>query len=120
MQTTVSGDADGTSQTGAALYIKGLPASTNGLLLTDDLVEIVTPGSSELKRVTTTLNSDAAGMGFLQFEPPLRQSPANNAAVLILKPLMRCLLDDNSVDWSVTQGSFTDLQFRVVEDVVPT
>jgi hypothetical protein len=33
---------------------------------------------------------------------------------------MRCLLDDNSVDWSVTQGSFTDLQFRVVEDVVPT
>lgn len=79
------------SQTGSALYIKGLPVSTNGLLLVGDLVEI----GGELKQVKASLNSDAAGLGYLQFEPPLFRSPADNDPVIINNPMGKFILADN-------------------------
>jgi hypothetical protein len=114
---TVASASTGTSQTGGALYLKGLPASTSGLLLMGDLIEITTSVGSELKRVTASLNSDAAGLGYLQFEPPIRNSPADNAAVIVCRPMMRALLDSNSVGWTEHSGGFADLAFSCVEDV---
>lgn len=117
MQTTTTADTDGTSQTGSALYLKGLPASTNGLLLADDLAEIITPSGSQFVRSIAPLNTDAAGLGYWQFEPPLRESPADNAGVIICNPLMRAMLDDRTVRWTQRHAGFVDLEFTAVEDM---
>lgn len=109
----------GASQTGAALRIKGLPVSTSGLLLVGDLVEIVTQNSSELKRVSAPLDSDGVGLGYLQFEPPLRVSPSDGAAIIIQRPTSRMMLDSNTVKWTEHSGGFCDLEFTAVEDTYP-
>ncbi len=87
-QTTGSASASGTSQTGSAFHLKGLPASTNGLLLPDDIFEI----NGEIKTCTSALNSDAAGLGYLQFEPPLVRAAVDNDAVIVLNPIGKFLV----------------------------
>jgi len=114
---TTSAATTGTSQTGGAVYLKGLPVSTSGLLLAGDWVEFVTPTYGELKRVIAPLNSDAGGRGYLQFETILRESPADNAAVIVRNPLGRFLLDESSVQWGVSGDGFQSVQFTGVEDI---
>ncbi len=114
---TTSAATTGTSQTGGALHLKGLPASTSGLLLASDWAEVIAPTYSELKRVTAPLNSDAAGLGYLQFEPTLRNSPADGAAVIIQKPMAMMMLDSNTVRWADDDEGFCDLEFTAVEDL---
>lgn len=118
MKTTSAGDGDGVAQTGSALYLKGLPASTNGLLLTGDWVEITTGAqSSQPVRVARPLNSDAAGFGYLQFEAPLRTSPADNSGVMVCNPLIRASLDHRDVEWSEHDDGFSSLEFTAVEEL---
>lgn len=119
MQTTSAGDADGIAQTGGALYLKGLPASTNGLLLQGDPAEIITGSTSQLVRTRSPLNSDAAGLGYFEFEPPLRISPSDNAAVIIHNPMCRMMMESNVNGWTDRLGGFADLEFAAVEDVSP-
>lgn len=117
-QTTVALTA-GASQTGDAVHLKGLPASTSGLLLQGDRAEIITSSGSHFARASAPLNSDAAGLGYFQFEPPLRFSPADGAAVIVHRPLMRSMLESNSVQWTESGGEFSDLEFTAAEDLVP-
>lgn len=91
---TTTSASSGTSQTGTALYVKGLPASTNGLLLPGDWIEI----GGELKEVTAPLNSDAAGLGYLQFEPALVRSPANDDPVIVTDPMGKFLVSNIQVE----------------------
>lgn len=116
-QTTTAGDADGIAQTGGALYLKGLPASTNGLLLKGDPAEIILPSGSQLVRTRTSLNSDAAGLGYFEFEPPLRSSPSDGAAVIVCNPMCRMMMESNVNGWTDRLGEFSDLEFSAVEDV---
>lgn len=121
MQTTSAGDADGVAQTGSALHLKGLPASTNGLLLQDDPAEIIIGTRSQLVRTVGSLNSDAAGLGYWQFEPPLRPglSPSDNAAVIIRNPLCHMKLGQNFVRWSEHDDGFSDVEFTAEEELAP-
>lgn len=105
MQTTSTGDSDGTAQTGTGLRVKGLPASTNGLLLPGDWFEV----NGELKRATASLNSDASGFGYLQFEPPLVYSPSDNEPIIVNTPLGRFILADNP-KWTNQYGVYADLE----------
>ena len=114
---TTSAATSGSNQTGSALYLKGLPASTNGLLLAGDWIEFITPTYSELKRVTAPLNSDAAGLGYLQFEPILRASPVDNAAVIISKPMARFMMDNQNVSMTQVRAGVYSCSFTAVEDV---
>lgn len=91
---TTSAASTGTSQTGSALYLKGLPASSNGLLLPGDYFEI----NGEIKQATAALNSDAAGLGYLQFEPALVRSPADNDPVIVTDPMGKFLVSNIQVD----------------------
>lgn len=91
---TTTAASSGTSQTGSALRIKGLPVSTNGLLLPEDIFEI----NGELKQCTAALNSDAAGLGYLQFEPGLIRSPADNDPIIITDPMGKFLVSNLKVD----------------------
>jgi hypothetical protein len=104
---TTTTASTGTSQTGSALYIKGLPASTSGLFLEGDQFEITTSYGVEMKRVTASLDSDAAGLGYLQFEPPLRGTPSDNAAIVVHEPMGRFILVSEVPEWATEPGTFT-------------
>jgi len=106
VQTTTAAVA-GSSPTGSAMHIKGLPSSTDGLLLPADEFEIITSKGSELKIVTAALNSDAAGLGYLQFEPPLRGTVADNAPVIVHEPMGRFIFTGDLAGWDNEPGIFT-------------
>ena len=108
--TTTTTAAAATEQTGAGLHLKGLPASTNGLLEPGDGVEI----AGERKLVTAPLNSDASGLGYLQFEPAMRIAAVDNAPVIVHDPLFRGVLVDDAA-WSTRPGHFSDLTLSFIE-----
>lgn len=91
---TTTTASTGTSQTGSALHLKGLPASTSGLLLPGDFFEI----NGELKQATAALNSDDAGLGYLQFEPNLVRSPSNDDPVIVIDPMGKFLVSNIKID----------------------
>lgn len=115
---TTSAATTGVSQTGSGLYLKGLPASTQNIRAAGDMVEIVLPTSSQLVRLTAALDSDAAGLGYLQFENPVRTSPADNAAVIFNQPMMRGILSEGPM-WPTRPGLFSDFDLDLIEDIAP-
>ena len=70
-------------QTGNSLTVKGLPASTSGLLLKGDMFEV----NGELKICTASLDSEANGAGTLVFGPDLVASPGADLPVIFRKPM---------------------------------
>lgn len=81
-QTTSAAVTTGTSQSGSGVYVKGLPASTDGLLVAGDWFEI----NGELKQATASLSSDSAGRGFLECDPPIVRAPSDNDPVVVTAP----------------------------------
>lgn len=116
--TTGTALASGTNQTGSGLYLKGLPASTQNIRAAGDMVEIILPTGSQLVRLTAALDSDAAGLGYLQFENPVRVSPADNAAVIFNQPMMRGILTEGP-SWPTRPGLFSDFDLDLIEDIAP-
>lgn len=104
-QTTSTAAASGTSQTGTALYVKGLPASTSGLLLPGDFVEI---NGGELHMVASPLRSDAAGLGYLQLSRAVRTSPSDNGPVIVNTPMAKMILNSDQQGWNTQPGIFSD------------
>jgi hypothetical protein len=110
VQTTTAAVA-ASAQSGNALYVKGLPPSTAGLLLAGDWVEV----NSELKRVTATLDSDGCGLGYLQFSPPLRNSPNDGDPVIVNKPMGRFILSQSENGWATVPAYFATSSLDLVE-----
>jgi hypothetical protein len=109
--TTTSAVTTGTVQTGSALYLKGLPASTDGLLEIGDWVEV----AGQLKQVTARLNSDAAGLGYLQFRPALGDSPADNDPVIINQPFGRFIYSGGTKELENQFGLYGDIEMNLEE-----
>lgn len=99
---------DSGTWTGNACNVKGLPSSTSGLLLADDLIEI----NGELKACTAALNSDANGKGYLQFAPAFFRSPIVNDAVMIGQPIGKFILNDD-VQWDNLYGVYANLTLNI-------
>lgn len=116
--TTATALASGATQTGSGLYLKGLPVSTQNIRAAGDMVEIMLPTYSQLVRLTAALDSDAAGLGYLQFENPVRVSPADNAAVIFNQPMMRWILTEGP-SWPTRPGLFSDFDIDLIEDIAP-
>lgn len=116
--TTATALASGATQTGSGLYLKGLPVSTQNIRAAGDMVEIMLPTYSQLVRLTAALDSDAAGLGYLQFENPVRVSPADNAAVIFNQPMMRGILTEGP-SWPTRPGLFSDFDIDLIEDIAP-
>ncbi len=114
--TTTSAVSDGTDQTGSGIYLKGLPASSTGLLLPGDEIEVITSYGSEYKWVTNELQSDAAGLGYLSISPPLRGPLENDAAIIIAQPL-GCWMAGESLGFDHTPGTFTNASIELQEAV---
>lgn len=110
VQTTTTASS-GTNQTGSALYIRGGRAPGEGALLgallPDDRFEIITSRGSEMKIVTAPLDFDAAGLGYLQFEPPLMGTPADGTPIIIVNPMTRAIFAGDIVGWDDSPGIIT-------------
>jgi hypothetical protein len=108
--TTASTSPSGTAQTGSAIHVKGLPVSTNGLLVPGDWIEI----NQQLKMVTASLDSDAAGIGYLQFRPRLHRPVADNDPIIVTKPMGKFLLRDGA-QWNNRYGLYMDIDLTLDE-----
>jgi hypothetical protein len=99
------------AQTGSALHTKGWPASTNGLLLAGDWFEI----NGELKQLTAPVNSDAAGLAYMQFRPTLASSPADNDPIIIHEPFGRFIYPQGTRELENLFGIYGDCEMNLEE-----
>jgi hypothetical protein len=99
------------SLSGSSMPLKGLPVSTAGLLEIGDWFEI----SGELKQCTARLNSDAAGMGVVQFRPALAASPADNEPVIIHEPFGRFIYPQGTREFENLFGVYGDCEMNLEE-----
>ena len=86
----------GAAQTGASLATDGWRANQTGLLLPGDYVEV----GGELKMVTLRVDSDGGGAVTVNFKPPLRSSPADDAPLIVESTkVVMMLADDEQGAW---------------------
>lgn len=108
---------NGASQTGTSLITDGWTVSTTGILLKGDYLAMDLPlGGRSLHQLTANADSDGAGAATLPIRPAVRESPADNAAVIVSSPtcVMR-LLDDEQAGWSIDAGGFYTIAFAAIE-----
>lgn len=79
-----TGLVNGADQTGSSIVTDGWGVNQPILLEVGDYFEI----NGELKRVTVRASSDGSGNSTIQFQPPIRKSPANNSTVITTEPKM--------------------------------
>jgi len=106
--TTTNADTGSGVGTANMIQVKGLPVSTNGLLLPNDLVEI----NGELKLVMGALSSDAAGCGTLEFSPPMFRKPSDNDPVICGTILGKFILSENA-SWHNLYGAYADVDITL-------
>ena len=100
---------NGASQTGATLNIDGCTAGTT--LKAGDFFSV----GGELKMVTADATANGSGEMAVSFEPPLRASPADNAAITTSNPTASFILSADDLRWSVVRGKFTDVSLQFIE-----
>lgn len=110
MQTT-SAALDAADQTGTSLWLKGLPASSTGLLVPGDQVQIGT----ELIQVAASLDSNEAGIGYLTLHRPPRTAPDDNDPVIVNDPLGYFMLADSENGWENIPGRITNASVSLIE-----
>lgn len=108
---TTSAASTGTSQTGSALYTKGWPASESGMLLPGDWFEI----NGELKQITAPVNSDAAGLAYMQFRPGLADSPDDNDPIIVHEPFGRFIYPQGTRELENLFGIYGDCEMNLEE-----
>lgn len=112
-QTTGSALASGTAQSSKDIFLKGLPASTSGLLLPGDWVQLGT----DLNMVVSSLSSDAMGLGYLRLYRPLRAAAADNDPVIINMPMGRFVATQASGGWDDSPGVFGNFEREFEESL---
>ncbi len=117
----------GASQTGNSINLDGVTNKTDWIM-SGDYFSIDVNGEHELKIATADADS-AGGLITINFEPELRDSPLNNAAVFVedgvlSKPEGIFVLDSGTVGWSSQSFQSTSEMSQVVlgllEDVFAT
>ena len=100
---------NGASQTGNTLAIDGCTAGTT--LLAGDCFSV----NGEFKMVTDDATANGSGQMTLTFEPPLRESPADNAALTVDHPTVACMLQEDVTKWITKPGVRSDFELTFVE-----
>ncbi len=109
---TTTTATSGSTQTGPGYHTRGWPASTTGLLLPDDWVQI----GSQLNKVVASVDSDASGRAYLHLAYPLRNAPSDAAPVVIYQPFGSFVASENQGGYDFNpEGSNHD--FSLVEDL---
>jgi len=92
----------GAGQTGNVLTVSGASPSKAGWLREGDFISFGTV--PELHMVKSDASTNVSGLATLSIEPPIRVSPANGAAVTILRPVAHMMLTESEVAWSQLPG----------------
>ena len=110
---------NGASQTGNTLVTDGWTTGITNIMRAGDYFHFDTPTSKrELKMITADVNSDGGGNATLTFEPPLRESPANNAALVVSSASCIMLLSADSVArWQNHPAAFSSFVIDCIEAV---
>jgi hypothetical protein len=116
----------GASQTGSVLNVDGVTNKTNWIRA-GDYFSVDVGGDHELKMCTADANS-SGGAVTINFEPRLRASPANNAAIFVEDGVLSVpegifMLANSTTGWSSKphqSGQLADVQLVLIEDVFAT
>lgn len=104
------------SQTGTSLNIDGATASATGYLLPGDYFTV----NNELKMITEQIDTNGSGEATLVFEPPLRNSPSDNATITLATPkCIMMMIDDKQAQWDANQFGVYNITFSAIEVVNP-
>lgn len=96
---------NGASQTGNSLIIDGCTASITNWGRAGDYFNV----NSELKRLTANVTTNGSGQVTLSFEPPLRTSPADNAAITCNPATCTMIMvSDTGGEWNSNQNKIYD------------
>lgn len=108
---------NGPNQTGVALACDGFGASAQ-VFLAGDFIAYDHANGRSLHVVTATATANGSGQATLAIEPPIRTSPADNAALIHASPtcVMR-LVDDETgaLQMRPGPGAYASLQLEIVE-----
>lgn len=99
----------GASQTGTSLNLDGFTAGTT--LLAGDFFGV----NGELKMVVADATANGSGQMAVTFEPPLRSSPADNAAITISSPTATFMLEDDAMRTITRAPFFSDISIVAIE-----
>jgi hypothetical protein len=107
----------GASQTGASLATDGWTADVTNVIRQGDYIQFDnSAGGRELHLVTADANSDGSGAATLAIEPPIRVSPADNAAITVTGAMCQMMLvDDEQAGWSSRPGRYSDFEINAIE-----
>lgn len=99
----------GAAQTGNTLAIDG--CTVGSTLLAGDFIGV----NGELKMVVADATADGSGEMSLTIEPPLRSSPADNAAITTTRPTATFMLANDEIKWNTQPGKFTSVPIDCIE-----
>jgi hypothetical protein len=108
---------NGASQTGKSLTTKGWTHSITGILKMGDYLQIGTGLTQRLYKNLQDTNSDGTGVAVFDVFPSLRESPADNAAIVLsaAKGLFR--MATNDAGWTVDVAKTYGLGFEAIEAI---
>jgi len=106
---------DGAGQTGLVLNTKGWTASSTGVLLAGDYLQIGTASTSRLYKNLNDADSDAGGLATLDIWPRLRESPANSATIKLTNPEGVFRLAQNDSSWDISTATIYGLGISAME-----
>lgn len=102
---------NGASQTGVTLATDGWTPSQTGILKAGDFFGV----NGELKMCVADCDSNGSGQATITFEPPLRASPADNAAITTTRPTATFKLDDDTSKWRTRAPLLTTFNITATE-----
>jgi hypothetical protein len=108
---------NGASQTGSSIITDGWTNSTTNILRKGDLISWNTSAGRELHEVIADVNSGATtGPATISIKPPIRVSPADNAAITVASPSGVFALEDDEVgSYDVRPGPFASITIAMRE-----
>ena len=107
---TTTAAVSAVTQSGNRIELKGLPASTTGLLLPGDVIEL----DKALCVVAAALNSNESGLGTLLIEPGTWRAVSDREPVVIGEPMGRFKLADDA-SYQNLLGAYADLDLDLVQ-----
>ncbi len=106
----------GTQAAGStSLITDGWPNSTNNLLLPGDYFHMVVGSNQRLHKVLSPVNSDSSGNATIDIWPYLRESPADDAVLVLTNAQGQFRLSTPTNDWTEDTGGVYTLAFGTME-----
>lgn len=106
---------NGASQTGDELVTDGWTADTTGILKAGDWIQLGSGSNTRLHKVLDDVDSDGSGNATINIFPSLRESPADDDAVVVTNTKGRWRLSSNETEYSLDNASIYGITFACVE-----